>query len=289
MIHHLNPTAFVEVITPDGASKLTEKVLEYLGLQVFKETITVKVDTFIVVDTGSLKQLEQWAPRFIDHNAEKIIIDHHTTDPEMQKQATFYLGDPKSIATCEIVFMILKELNIPLDEKLATALLVGILFDSRQLAIATPRTFRIAAELIETGAPMFKAKELLASTMDLSEKTARLKAAQRMKIHRIESWFVATSNLSSFQSSAARAFLVLGADIAIIAGKDNNTIQASFRSTDDFWQKTRIDLGEISKILAESFKGTGGGHPTAAGVNGEGDEKEFLEKTLEVIASRINT
>jgi len=289
MIHHLKPAAFVEVITPDGASKLSDKILEYLELQVFKESITVKFDTFIVVDTGSIKQLEQWAPRFIDHIAEKIIIDHHTPDPEMQKQATFYLGDPESVATCEIVFLLLKEMNIPLDETLATAILVGILFDSRHLAIATPRTLRVVAELIESGATIFKAKELLASTMDLSEKTARFKAAQRMSIHRIESWFIATSNLSSFQSSAARALIVLGADVAIIVGKDKNTIQASFRSTDDFWQKTHIDLGEISKKLAEGYKGTGGGHPTAAGINGEGDEEEFLDKTLEVISAHIKT
>lgn len=289
MIHHLSPTAFVEVITPDGASKLSEKVLTYTGLQVSKESMTGKADTFIVVDTGSLKQLEQWALRFTELGAVKIVIDHHTPDPEMQKQATFYIDDPESIATCEIIFWILKELSIPLDETLATALLVGILFDSRQFAIATPRTFRVAAELVEAGATMFKAKELLASTMDLSEKTARLKAAQRINVHRIESWFVATSNLSSFQSSAARAFLILGADVAILVGKDKNAIQASFRSTDDFWQKTHIDLGEISKILAKSFKGTGGGHPTAAGVNGEGEEEEFLDKALEIITTRLNS
>jgi phosphoesterase RecJ-like protein len=289
MIHHLNPKTFVEVITPDGASKLSEKVLEYTELQVSKESLMGKVDTVIVVDTGSLKQLEQWALRFIEPGFEKIVIDHHTPDPEMQKHATFYFNDPESIATCEIVFRILKELNTPLDETLATALLVGILFDSRQFAIATPGTFRVAAELAEVGATMFKAKELLASTMDPSEKTARLKAAQRMKVHRIESWFVATSNLSSFQSSAARAFLALGADVSILVGKDKNAIQASFRSTDDFWKKTHIDLGEISKILAESFKGTGGGHPTAAGVNGEGEEKEFLDHALGIITARLNS
>jgi len=289
MIHHLSPTAFVEVITPDGASKLSEKVLAYTELQVSKESMNGKVDTFIVVDTGSLKQLEQWALRFIDIDAVKIVIDHHTPDPEMQKQATYYFDDPESIATCEIVFWILKELSIPLDETLATALLVGILFDSRQFAIATPRTFRVAAELVEVGATMFKAKELLTSTMDSSEKTARLKAAQRINVHRIESWFIATSNLSSFQSSAARAFLILGADVAILIGKEKNAIQASLRSTDDFWQKTHIDLGEISKILAVSFNGTGGGHPTAAGVNGEGEEEEFLDKALGIITAHLNS
>jgi nanoRNase/pAp phosphatase (c-di-AMP/oligoRNAs hydrolase) len=145
----------------------------------------------------------------------------------------------------------------------------------------------VAADLIDCGATIQKARVLLSTSMDPSEKTARLKAAQRIALHRIGSWIVATSTLGSFQSSAARAFLVLGADVAVLVGKDKNTLQASFRSTDEFYKKTRVDLGEISKKLAGGFNGTGGGHPTAAGVNGEGEEEKFLEEVVEAIKAKI--
>ena len=81
--------AFIEVITPDGASHLSENILEYTGMQVSKESMIDKVDTFIVVDTGSIRQLEQWGPRFIGLDTIKIVLDHHTPDLEMQKNVTY--------------------------------------------------------------------------------------------------------------------------------------------------------------------------------------------------------
>lgn len=287
MIQYINPTAYVEVITPDGASLLSEKVLSYTGLQISKDSFLRKTDTFVVVDTGSLKQLEKWAPRFISTTAFKIVIDHHTPDPEMQNQTGIYINDSEAIATCELVYWILKELSIPLDEKLATALLVGMSFDSRHFGIATPRFFRVAADLLEAGASLNNVRDLLTTTIDQSEKMARLKAAQRASIHKVDPWIIVTSSLGSFQSSAARAFIQLGADVAILVGKDKNILQASFRATEDFWQKTKIDLGEISKYLGDEFKGTGGGHTTAAGLNGEGEEEAFLIKAVEIIIKRL--
>ena len=61
--------------------------------------------------------------------------------------------------------------------------------------------------------------------MDLSEKIARLKASQRMKVYRKGDWIIATAEVSSFQASVARGFLNLGADVAIIVGEKKGKIK----------------------------------------------------------------
>jgi phosphoesterase RecJ-like protein len=64
--------------------------------------------------------------------------------------------DPEAAATCELVTMLLPELGVPLDAQLATVLMAGIVQDTHTFAHpnATARTLRVAAELIEAGAPL---------------------------------------------------------------------------------------------------------------------------------------
>ena len=80
----------------------------------------------------------------------------------------------------------------------------------------------------------------------------------------------------------------LGADVAIIAGNDKDTLKASFRSTEIFFAKTGLHLGDdVTKPLAKLYGGEGGGHPTAAGVNGIGDSEEFLVRATEYIVKAL--
>jgi nanoRNase/pAp phosphatase (c-di-AMP/oligoRNAs hydrolase) len=124
--------------------------------------------------------------------------------------------------------------------------------------------------------------------MDVSERLARLKAAQRLTIYRMDPWIVVTSNLGSFQSSAARGILNLGADVVIIAGNEKEELKASLRSTEEFYRNSGIHLGEdVTKPLSEPYKGAGGGHPTAAGINGFGEAEKFLVDAAEIIKAKL--
>jgi len=117
---------------------------------------------------------------------------------------------------------------------------------------------------------------------------ARLKAAQRMQLHDIGGWTVATSNVGSFQASAARALLGLGADVAVVAGRDKRRLRASMRATERFYRETSIHLGrDIALPLGEEFGGAGSGHPTAAGVNGEGTLRAMLVRAVELIMDKL--
>ncbi len=287
LIEFLDSEASTEILYPDTASRLSEKMIERFSINASKSSQHIDAETVIVVDTGSLIQLKTLIS-LVKEAKTRVFIDHHGRDHAIERLATFYVSDEDAVATCEIVFNIWVSLGLEPPTDVAEALLVGIVFDSKHLGIGTPRMFRVVARLIELGASLNSARDILQATMDQSERIARLKSAQRVKVYRIDKWLVATANLGSFQASAARGIMSLGADIAIIAGNDKKILKTSIRSSDDFYKKTEIHVGDdISKPLAELFAGEGGGHPTAAGANGVGDADEFLMRAVDYLSEKI--
>jgi phosphoesterase RecJ-like protein len=283
LIHELDQVAVTEILYPDSASQLSERIINHLNIEASTLPRIVDADTVVVVDTGSLIQLETLRS-LLYINSVKIFIDHHSFDPEIDKLATFYILDENAIASCEIVHDIWQTMEIEPPKEVAEALLLGIAYDSKHFSIGTSKTFRIVAHLLELGATLGGIRETFQSTMDVSERMARLKSAQRMILYRVGPWIIVTSNLGSFQPSAARGILNLGADVAIIAGNEKEELKASLRSTEEFHQKTGIHLGDhLSKPLSEHYKGAGGGHPTAAGINGYGNANALLTEAADTL------
>ena len=169
-------------------------------------------------------------------------------------------------------------MRVELTETEAKALFLGIAFDTRHFILANSITFKIIVELIEVGVDAKEALSLLSLPMDFSERVARLKACQNMMFKRVNNWLMVSSQVSAFQSSAARALLRLGAHVAVVAGQRKQKLQISLRSSQDFYEKTGIHLGrDIANLLGEKIHGMGGGHSVSAGANGVGDINSCLK------------
>ena len=112
-------------------------------------------DVAVVVDAGDLARTGSVARDHADWlaRARIINIDHHISNPGFGEAN---LVDPSAAATCEMVALLLPELGVALDAEIATALLAGIVQDTHTFAHpnATPRTLRVAAELVEAGADL---------------------------------------------------------------------------------------------------------------------------------------
>jgi nanoRNase/pAp phosphatase (c-di-AMP/oligoRNAs hydrolase) len=107
---------------------------------------------------------------------------------------------------------------------------------------------------------------------------------------KVEKWIIALSHVSAYQASAARALIDLGAHLAAVAGQKNGKIEMSLRCTREFNQITGIHLGkDIAKPLGEYLSGMGGGHATAAGVNGEGHVVDKgLKRCLRLVKENLS-
>lgn len=284
----LNPSAEPRIVLTGGASLLSRRIMEALGIETAEDASVAEADAIIVLDTATLQQLEEWGGEIASAEAPKVFIDHHAPHPATAAIATHSLVEETATSTCEIVHRLYKSLGLTPSPLVARALLAGIAFDSKHFTIGTAETFRAVSELLEIDGPITEVTALLAAEMGRSERVARLKAAQRMRIYDMEGWTVATSHVSSFQASAARGLLGLGADVVVVAGGGKGVVKASLRSSNRFHRETSVHLGlDVALPLGEEFGGAGSGHPTSAGVNGRGSPRTMLKRAVELLSVKI--
>jgi bifunctional oligoribonuclease and PAP phosphatase NrnA len=112
-------------------------------------------DLVVVVDgplsrTGAVaSECAEWLSR-----ARIANVDHHVSNDG--SEAAIAWVDPDAAATCEMVALLIPDLGIEIDQPMATVLTAGIVQDTHTFAHpnATPRTLRVAADLVAAGAPL---------------------------------------------------------------------------------------------------------------------------------------
>jgi len=284
LLKRLRPELEIEIAAAQGPSRLSKFMLKSLPVQLTPQPRIEKADLIVLLDTNTIQQLDEWNERVKASNSPLIVIDHHASHPETERLATMCVTDEEASSTCEIVYQFFKEADVELTEIEAKTLFLGIAFDTRHFVIATSKTLKIVADLIDAGVNAQETLPLLSLPMGYPERTARLKASRRVKLLRINDWLIALSHVSAYQASAARALIGLGAHVAIVAGQKGDTIQVSLRASRDFHKKTGIHLGrDIAKPLGEYLRGMGGGHSVSAGVNGVGDVEASLKRCVRLL------
>jgi len=282
------PNMTAEIGTGQGISRLSKHILKQIPIAVNTQPNVEKADVIVLLDTNTTQQLGPLAERVTKTAAPIIVIDHHAAHPQTMQIARLCITNEGASSTCEIVYSFFKELNIKPDLTVAKALFLGITFDTRHFVLANSSTFKTISELGDIGVNPQEAISSLALPMDFSERVARIKACRRAKLLKIENWIIALSHVSAYQASAARALVDLGAHMAAVAGQKNEKIEISLRSTREFNQITGIHLGkDIAKPLGEYLQGMGGGHATAAGVNGVGEIDAGLKRCLRLVKENL--
>lgn len=86
--------------------------------------------------------------------AQIVNIDHHISNDGAGASITWI--DAEAAATCEMMALLIPDLGVPMDAQLASVLTAGIVQDTHTFSHpnATPRTLRVAADLLAAGAPL---------------------------------------------------------------------------------------------------------------------------------------
>jgi len=288
LLKRINPKARIEIASPEGISKLSETLSDFLPVQVTMDHPEFAADIIVMLDTNTIKQLGPWEKKVKRSNAPLIVIDHHASHPETERLASIIICDEDASSTCEIIYRFFEELDIKPSKEEAQALFLGIAFDTKHFVLANSSTFKVAAALVDAGVDAQKILSRLSLPTSLSERMARLKACRRMQLIRINNWLIVFSRVSSFQASAARALVGMGAHLAMVGGQRDDNLQISIRSDPEFYKETGFHLGkDLAKPLGEYFHGMGGGHSTAAGVNGTGDYEAAVKRAMRLIREKL--
>lgn len=269
-------------------SASTKQLLENLGIAVPDGKLPEHMDLGILVDTNALDQLGKTGETLLETKVPIMVVDHHHPHPDTMKIASQMIVDESAAAAAEVVFSLTQASGTELGAIEATALLAALFVETKHFLLARESTFDVAARLVGAGADPRHLSEILSSPLSRSERVARLKAAGRSQIVMLGHWIVATSELGSYQSSAARALLGLGAHVALVAGDTKERVRVNMRATEDFYGKTGVHLArDLSIPIGKRLGGVGGGHPTAAGLSVPGQVEDVLKMCLDVLRESL--
>lgn len=202
------------------------------------------------------------------------LVDHH---PDITATADILIIDAKRSSTCEILYEFFIKNKISINTKMATALLLGILFDTGnfQHPCTSTRVLEIASDLLKKGAPLQKIISVVSSDKKISTLHLWGKAFDKMKI--IEKTGMAITTLTeddfkecgSDQQETSQIAQILSTIPGVRYGlvlhqKNPDTVRGSFRAQ----AHAHVDVCALAKEFG------GGGHKLASGFEIPGVLKE---------------
>ena len=290
---NLAPSARADIIAVGGASSLSLQLLSELNIAIsfLEECSPTDYDLFFMVDTNSFTQLSPYDEEIFSSTTPLIVIDHHAVKEEVKTRTSFSFIDPNATSTAELVFSLMESLPLPPPPmEVSLLLLAGIVFDTRRFAIASAKTFSVVAKLVDLGANYNLVLKALQTKVSYSERVARLKAAQRTQLYLVnDDLVVAVSHVGSYEASAARSLLEIGADAAFVVSEKDDAVRVSARCNSHFAEKTGMHLGvDVMEPLGKLIGGAGGGHSMAAGADGTGSAEYVISLLVELLRKKFS-
>lgn len=251
-----------------------QSMLAPLPVQTFDPDFVVAVDLADPQLLGTLR--EQY------ESAADLGIDHHGSNTGWTRES---LVDASAAAACELIAQVLHALGVPLNRDIANCLYTGLCTDTGcfRYSNTTPRTLRLAADLMEAGA------DAAAINMQMFEiKTPSRLAIERMALDGLQYAYdgrVAVMRLSLDMIAASGATdsdldglapiprNIAGVDIGLtVRERAPGDYKVSVRTTES------VDASALCRTLG------GGGHVRAAGCRLSGSCDDVVQRLLAACA-----
>lgn len=235
------------------------------GVERVRRAPGLEPDVAVVVDAGELSRIGPVVTECADWFARARIvnIDHHVSNPGYGSAVWI---DSGAAATCEMVTLLLPELGVPLDATLATALMAGIVQDTHAFTHpnATARTLRVAAVLVEAGAPLAAVHRSIYADKPFSTLALwglMLAGVEQVAGGRIVHAAMTAAMLSTTgeQPTASEGF------VDLLGSTRSADINALFKEVGPSETRISVRTSALADAVAICAAFGGGGHPRAAG------------------------
>ena len=245
-----------------------------------------EIDLAIVVDSGDIARVGSAIAPVLSAAPVVLDIDHHVGEGSF---GSVRLLDNRAAATAEIVFDLLCELALPITTEIATCLFTGVITDTGSFRFmnVTPRTLRVAASLIESGAsPALIAEQVFDNR---PYEATRLMGLALSTLSRTPDGRVtwATVSREAFEAAGAsdedtEGFVnpvraVRGAEVALLFREVQvGRVRISLRSTD------KVDVSRVAARFG------GGGHRMASGCTYNGSLAEAVATVVAAVVEALD-
>ena len=247
----------------------------------FSTNFAGKYDLFVAVDCGDINRVGEFSGIYCQFG-ETLTIDHHGGE-----YFSKYNCLKPYASTCQIIYELVKELNVEIDEKLATYLYMGLCTDTGNFAHnnTDKACFLMAAELCECGARMEQINRVFFKDISLGETKLLCRALSHMRTFydgKMALMYLTQADLDEFGLKFnASSFLVQYA-INIDTAKVGvcmteyapNVYKVSMRGKD-------FSVRDVCKEFG------GGGHVLAAACMISGFLEDVIEKIVRVVGYTI--
>ena len=266
-------------VYPIEFDKIPENLKFLPNLDLLSENTDINIDMIICLDCAKYERLGNIDELF-NKARYRINVDHH--------QSNEFYGDVNIVkkgysSTCELVFDVINEVNLPIDEEISMSLLTGISTDTGRFlySATTADTLAKASKLVEYGADMMKINELIYQSNKFDAQLLENEILSKTEIYNdhVAIGFVMTNQLNKYNVEISDIDSVINTFrdtdkikiSVLIKQQTENEYKVSFRS------KGNIDVGSVAKNLG------GGGHKNAAATKIVGDYDAVLNKIKEEI------
>ncbi len=249
-------------------------------------------ETVIVLDCGDLDRVGTIVDR-IEGSPRVINIDHHVTNTGFGHHR---LIDPGASSSTELVYRILKQMNIAIDRAMATSIYTGILTDtgSFRFANTNSRAFDICAEMVGYGVDPYAVAQHVYGTYSLGRIKLLNMALDSIEISPNGKLSLMTLTRAMFAETDTQPEDVDGminyakriedVRVAALIMENANGDQTAANGHKSYHVSLRSDGSVDVARIAASFGG--GGHFNAAGFGVDGSLDE-LKGLIYAIASKL--
>jgi bifunctional oligoribonuclease and PAP phosphatase NrnA len=246
-----------------------------------RTTPALEPDVAVVTDgppsrTGAVaRDCADWLAK-----ARIVNVDHHVSNDGSEAAVAWV--DAQAAATCEMVTLLLPEMGVDIDADIASALLAGIVQDTHTFAHpnATPRTLRVAARLVEAGAPLSSIHRSIYADKPFSTLALWgriLAGAAERREGRI---VYAVMTAAMLRETGAEAVASEGF-IDLLASTKAADITLVFKEADESSVRVSVRTSARADAVAITAAFGGGGHARAAGCTVVAPLDEAIRLVLE--------
>ncbi len=209
-----------------------------------------------------------------------IVVDHHVTNEGF---GDINLIDRAAAASAVVAYDLLRELGWPMDAKTALALLLGVVTDTGrfQYSNTSPRTLRIAADLVEAGAPPEVIGQMVYENAPFGflavaaavQGRAVLEPSLSLVWSELRADDLVAAGITAVEVEGLIDYIRIAreADVAVLLTETSEGTKASLRS------RLVVDVGALAGAHG------GGGHARAAGFTREAPASEVIESIREYL------
>jgi phosphoesterase RecJ-like protein len=246
----------------------------------------LNVDLAIALDTATHVRIGERCKALLDPAPMLVNIDHHPTNPGY---GTLNLIDAASPATGQIIYNLLSEHGLPIDDAVRQNLFVAISTDtgSFQFPSTNARTHHIAAEMIEAGLDTARLATLVYQSYPLRRLEMMRVMLNEMQFRadgRIVSWQLTQQFMDKIAMDPGDTeglidtLRMIDSVVSCVIFEDvaDGKVRVSARSKD-----ARLDVSAICGQFG------GGGHRMASGARMRGPIGEAAEKFLQVLEHEV--